>query len=427
MRLTKTLVYFFIFIALGFSMSACSDSDDNNNDNGSENTQTVFRFATFNASLNRNNQGDLIRDLSTPDNTQAKNVAEVIQRLRPDVLLINEFDYDANGEAAKLFQDNYLAQIQNGAEPIAYPHVYVADSNTGVPSGFDLDNNGSVGGPNDAFGFGFFPGQYAFVIYSKFPLATNNIRTFQKFLWQDMPNAKLPKNPDGSSFYAAEELAIFRLSSKNHVDIPVQLPTGTVHVLAAHPTPPVFDGAEDRNGTRNHDEIRLFADYIDPNKSGYLKDDQGKSGGLAANTHFVILGDYNADPFDGDSTDNAALQFINHPLINPAVSGGALIPQSDGGVEFAQRNPNPNASHTGFAGFDTAAFGPSSGALRVDYVLPSATLEVENSGIFWPTPNEPFSYLVITKEVQADGQIVIKDFLATSDHRLVWVDVKLPE
>jgi len=30
-----------------------------------------------------------------------------------------------------------------------------------------------------------------------------------------------------------------------------------IHILASHPTPPVFDGVEDRNGRRNHDEIRL--------------------------------------------------------------------------------------------------------------------------------------------------------------------------
>ena len=34
------------------------------------------------------------RDLSTPGNQQAKNVAETIQRVDPDVLLVNEFDYD---------------------------------------------------------------------------------------------------------------------------------------------------------------------------------------------------------------------------------------------------------------------------------------------------------------------------------------------
>src|SRR5687768_11216502 len=43
------------------------------------------RFATFNASLNRSAAGQLIADLSTPNNQQAKNAAETIQRIRPDV------------------------------------------------------------------------------------------------------------------------------------------------------------------------------------------------------------------------------------------------------------------------------------------------------------------------------------------------------
>jgi hypothetical protein len=119
-----------------------------------------IRFATFNASLNRNSTGQLITDLSTPNNTQAQAVAEIIQRTNPDVLLINEFDYDAAGQAAALFRDNYLAVGQNGIAPVDYPYIYAAASNTGIPSGFDLDNNGSVGGPNDAQGFGFFPGQF---------------------------------------------------------------------------------------------------------------------------------------------------------------------------------------------------------------------------------------------------------------------------
>ena len=45
------------------------------------------RFATFNASLNRSNEGDLVADLSTPDDEQAKVIAEIIQRTRPEVLV----------------------------------------------------------------------------------------------------------------------------------------------------------------------------------------------------------------------------------------------------------------------------------------------------------------------------------------------------
>ena len=59
--------------------------------------QADVRFSTFNASLNRSAAGQLVADLSTPTNQQARNVAETLQRVRPDVVLINEFDYDAAG------------------------------------------------------------------------------------------------------------------------------------------------------------------------------------------------------------------------------------------------------------------------------------------------------------------------------------------
>jgi Endonuclease/Exonuclease/phosphatase family len=199
----------------------------------------TVRFATFNASLNRNNEGDLVRDLSTPNNAQAKVIAEIIQRTRPDVLLINEFDFAP--EAVELFQDNYLSVSQNGAKPISYAHTFIAPSNTGVPSGFDLDNNGSIGGPNDALGFGFFEGQFGMAVYSRYPI--DDVRTFQNFLWKDMPGARLPVDPaTGESWYSPEELEVFRLSSKSHWDLEIEIGRRDVHFLVSHPTPPVFDG-----------------------------------------------------------------------------------------------------------------------------------------------------------------------------------------
>ena len=161
------------------------------------------RFASFNVSLFRDSEGELIEDLSTPDNSQGQAVAEIIQRVNPDVLLLNEFDYDPNGEAAQLFQENYLSVSQNGIDPVDYPYVYLAPSNTGIASGFDFDNNGeAVTEPgsgeygNDAYGFGVFPGQYAMVLYSKYPIVEDQVRTFQTFLWQDMPEALLPDDPN---------------------------------------------------------------------------------------------------------------------------------------------------------------------------------------------------------------------------------------
>jgi hypothetical protein len=154
--------------------------------------QDQLRIATFNASLNRAAAGELVADLSTPDDPQAREVAEVVQRVRPDVLLVNEFDYAP--EAVDLFRDNYLEVGQNGAAPIEYPYAFIAPSNTGVPSGFDLDNSGTVGGPNDALAFGFFPGQFGMLVLSRFPLG--EARTFQDFKWADLPgNLRRPGGP----------------------------------------------------------------------------------------------------------------------------------------------------------------------------------------------------------------------------------------
>ena len=204
------------------------------------------RFSSFNASLNRSSAGRLITDLSTPNNQQAKNVAETIQRVNPDVLLINEFDYDSSNTALNLFQQNYLSVSQNGATPVNYPFRYTAPSNTGIASGLDLDNNGSAvtqiganGYGNDAFGFGDFPGQYGMAVYSKYPIDTANIRTFQNFLWKDMPGALLPDNsstPAANDYYSPAELNVFRLSSKSHWDVPININGEIVHALVSHPT-----------------------------------------------------------------------------------------------------------------------------------------------------------------------------------------------
>jgi Endonuclease/Exonuclease/phosphatase family len=371
-----------------------------------------FRFSTFNASLNRSVEGQLIADLSTPGNAQAQTVAEIIQRVRPDVLLINEFDFDEGNVALRLFQDNYLSVGQNGATPIVYPHRYTAPSNTGIPTGFDLNNNGAVGGPDDAYGFGFFPGQFGMAVYSKYPILQSKIRTFQHFLWKDMPGALLPDDPATpapADWYSAAELAIFRLSSKSHWDVPIRIDGDTIHFLVSHPTPPVFDGPEDRNGTRNFDEIRFWADYITPGpKSFYIYDDAGNRGGLEPYSRFVIAGDENSDPLDGDSIPGAIQQLLEHPLVNTK-----MTPSSRGAVEASSLQGGANTTHRSDPKFDTADFADTApGNLRADYVLPRKNLKIVDSAVFWPLQSDPLFRLT--------GVFPFP----SSDHRLVWVDVR---
>jgi hypothetical protein len=374
----------------------------------------TIRFATFNASLNRNNAGQALADLTTTTNAQARAVAEIIQRIRPDVLLINEFDFYPDNALAEAFQDNYLSIGQNGADPIDFPHVFVAESNTGIPSGFDLNNNGVVAGGDDAFGFGFFPGQFGMAVFSRFPIDEDGIRTFQHFLWKDMPGALLPDDPTTAApadWYSAAELEVFRLSSKSHWDVPVQVGHRKVHFLVSHPTPPVFDGPEDRNGTRNHDEIRFWADYITPGpRSAYIYDDEGGQGGLKPGELFVIAGDQNSDPLDGDSIPGSIQWLLEHPLVNTRTT-----PDSEGAVEATALQGGANATHVSDPRFDTADFADGApGNLRADYVLPRKNLRIVDAAVFWPLQDDPL--------FQLTGVFPFP----SSDHRAVWIDVGVP-
>lgn len=389
----------------------------------------VVRCATFNASLNRGSFGQLFTDLVSPGAgtagvQQARRIAEIVQRNAPDILLVNEFDWDPQVDGrgrtvGDLFHDNFLAVPQNGQAPVFYPYRYAALPNTGfspydpdedgiaevsVPSagspGFlDFDNSGvAVTAPgtqsygNDCYGFGEFRGRYGMVVYSRYPIVTGGVRTFRKLLWRDMPGARLPDDaakPGAGDWYSAAELGVFRLSSKSHWDVPVDMGMGlVVHLLVSHPTPPVFDGAEDRNGKRNADEIRFWADYIDPARSGWVVDDAGKRGGLQAGARFVVMGDCNADPLKGDSVAGAAQQLTGHGLVQ-----SQLVPAA---LRYGNSTTN------------TADFAQD---LRVDYVLPSrAGWRVLDGAVYWPVGSHPQAALVTNANA--------------SDHRLVWLDVR---
>jgi len=433
------------------------------------------RFATFNASLNRDASGELLADLANPGATgvaepvarriqQARNVAEILQRIQADVLLVNEFDLDLDGRpgasstplpagyasrAAGLFHDHFLARPQGHAArgqapPLQYPYRHTPNTNTGLPAGLDLDRNGQVvdapekpGYGNDALGFGQFAGQYGMTVYSKYPILS--VRSFQNFRWASMPGNLLQHDPSPppqnlANWYGAEAVQALRLSSKNHVDVALCVQGQVVHFLVSHPTPPAFDGPEDRNGKRNHDEIRLWADYID--NAPYLVDDQGRRGGLAPGARFVIAGDLNADPLDGDSFARtvrgqpvpAIRQLLDHPRIN-----GKVVPVAPGGLDARDHpanNGDANLRHRGDPAHDTADFSDAApGNLRVDYVLPSLNLPVLGAGIFWPADDDrraPNTSGHVGDLVGAFRDQALYANFPSSDHKAVWLDLRLP-
>jgi hypothetical protein len=371
---------------------------------------STLRVATWNLAMYGAAPGEVAAALEDPNNAKAAALARILQAVRPDVLLINEIDADG-GRSLDLFADRWLATPQGDGAPLDYPYRLSPPSNTGVPSGLDLDRDGVVttepgtrayGG--DAFGFGVYPGQYGLAVLSRLPIS--EVHTFAELLWSSLPGARWPDDlttPEPGDAWAAPTRAAARLSSKTHADVTLDAGGTPLHLLVSHPTPPVFDPpTTDRNRVRNAEEIGLWVRWLD---GATLVDDAGATASLPADADFVLLGDLNNDPQDGQGDHDAIGALLRHRRVQDA------HPRSDGALADALAEGGANLAHRGPVDEDTAEVSPSVGNLRLDHALPSASLQVRGAGVFWPAPDDPRAAWLV-----ADGEPV-------SDHHLVWVDV----
>lgn len=460
MDFIKTIAAAAVSLAL---LTGCND-DSNTTE---QTTNTSVRFGTYNLSFDRYSYEELVEELQITSTEQTalmtkwfsgdltddeletvekviqiKNVAAIIQSERPAVLMMAEFNNDGTGDdkdALTGFQTNYLSVSQNalGAtsseeqllDPIEFGYSESFATNTGLLSDYDLDHNGSIELPSDAWGFGYYHGQYAFGLLSQYPIDTDNIRTFQTFKWKDMPGESNPTvtncedeaNPIpeglscGDNWYTDEAWAEKPLSSKNHVDAPIIIPTAngdkTIHLLLSHPTPPVFDTVTENNKLLNSAEINFWNDYI--SNSDYIYDDNGVTGGLDEEASFVVMGDLNADPESGDGYLATIQTLISHERVNTTATTGTHVPTSLGASECVD---NGDCDDTTYPERITSTF-----SLRVDYVIPSTDMEVNDSSVFWPASYENGRLLVNDERVGSSG--TGKDL--SSDHRLVWIDTNI--
>ncbi|MEM9709312.1 MAG: endonuclease/exonuclease/phosphatase family protein [Pseudomonadota bacterium] len=351
-----------------------------------------IRVATFNVELAREGPGLLLRDIRRGDSEDIAVAAGIIAHITPDILHLTSFDYDAGGQALGAFA-RLIAE-----RGVDYPYAFALAPNTGVPTGLDLDGDGRLGGPGDAQGYGRFRGHGGMAILSRWPIAAADAVDLSGLLWAEFPGASVP------DIFGQKTRNALRLSTTGHWDVPVKTPShGSVRLLAFYATPPVFDGPEDRNGRRNHDEAALWRAWLD-----------GALEGAPPEERFVIIGDANLDPKDGDGRPSALKALIADPRIQDPE------PRSDGGTAAADQG-GANRGHRGDPALDTADWADTPadtkpGNLRVDYVLPSADWRVVEAGVFWPPPDDPNAALLGSRE-RGGG----------SRHRLVWVDIEPAE
>lgn len=334
----------------------------------------TVRLAFWDVELSRKGPGLLLRDIRAGKDPQLQAAMTVIAAVSPDILMLSGLDWDLQGAALGAFRD---ALAQAGTP---YPYLYTARPNAGLPSGQDLDGNGRLGEARDAQGYGRFSGAGGMALLSRYRVDPARSRDHSGLLWRDLPGALI----EGAEL-SPQAMAVQRLSSVAHWDLALQLPKAELRLWAWSATPPVFDGPEDRNGRRNHDEAAFWL--------GYLAQ-------APADGRFVLMGNANLDPRDGEGRREALRALLSHPALQD------LAPRSRGGLAADPAHPES-------AAFDTVEFDPppqGPGNLRTDYLLPSAALSVRGAGVFWPEPGAPLA------EAAARA----------SRHKMVWVDIAWP-
>ncbi|WP_369820205.1 endonuclease/exonuclease/phosphatase family protein [Thioclava sp. SK-1] len=290
------------------------------------------------------------------DDPQVQAAIAVIASQNPDILLLTGFDWDAQGLALAAFQAQLTAA---GSD---YPYHYAPRPNSGMDSGHDLDGDGRDGGPRDAQGYGRFSGDGGMALLSRFPVDQAHSRDFSDLLWADLPETKLTSEDPGWQ--------VQRLSSVAHWDVAVRVHETPLHLWAMSATPPVFDGPEDRNGRRNHDELAFWSRYLD-----------GRLPWAPVPQPFVLLGDFQIDPAKGQGQTAAIDTLLADARLQDPLPGANTVQYDPAGV----------------------------GALRVDYVLPSRQITVLDAGVIWPI----------------DGPLA-QAAQQASRHKMVWVSIAWP-
>ncbi len=310
---------------------------------------------------------DLLKEGLAP---QRAAVVAVIAALDADVLVLTGVDYDLRGEVLAALERRLAA----AGRP--YPYRLALRPNTGVPTGRDLDRNGRLGEARDAQGWGRFAGEGGIAVLSRLPIGPD-VRDFSGFLWADLPGNLMPADDPARDMQ--------RLHTTGAYEVPIDLPGGkSLRLLVFYASPPVFDGPEDRNGRRNHDEAAFWLRLLE--------------GGLSMpppDGSFVLLGQTSLDPMDGEGRAQALRGLLDHPALQDPRPRG-----DHGRVELGQ---------IGDPALDTALY-DGLGGLRVEVILPSADLKVSAAGVMWPAGSDPMA----------------APLAEASRHFPIWVDLALP-
>lgn len=394
----------FIILTLALALGAC----------GGPSGPKTMRIATFNV-------GDLrTTDLRDANNLRAGKLAEVIQGVDADVLVLTNInrdlrgvsgtsEFDPEGVNAERLEETFIAVPQGPGEPIAY-QTYMPTVNSGRLSRRDLDQNGQRvtryltpagskddGSPPepdpratsyalDAWGFGEFPGQRGMALLVREGWAFNpaDVRTFTDFRWASVPSASRPRARAGTGdYYDFADWQEIPLFQSTMFLAPITPPSGKrFWVAALYAGPTTGDLADNRSYFRRLDEVRALGDLVDG--AAYLQDDSfNPVPPEVLKEPVVVLADLGIDPTEPPVETNPAARLLAHERFDASPA-----PVAD--VARPTLGPADSARDGG----------------RRDFVLIDNRLRVEDAGVYRTLPSDTVAF--------------------PSDRFPVWVEVRVP-
>ena len=356
-------------------------------EDGPEPTPTPLRVGQYNVTFLNSYK------LTPNPDAQVQAAVKVMAGAALDVVVINEFQVEVAGDQSAgtaRFDDpnaQALADLLN-EQGGAFAHTLGIVGNNGVPW------PGYVEGEHDpTFAHRSSQpgtvGRIGYAFLSRYPVVQEDVRVIVDFAWSDLPGNLLGQLADEQGVVVPAGYPLFATAL---AIVPVKVGEQVVHHICLHATPPV---GKPTKPYRNRDQLHALRLLIDGELPGVAP--------LPKGAHFVLQGDFNADPDHGDAFPDAIQAVLSHPLVVAHEPEGA----GTGGV-----NPERNT----FASACPASGGPDpTGSLQfqLDYVLPSTSLGPPVSGgLFFPSPTaEPEQW-----ELACEA----------SDHMLLWAELAIP-
>ncbi|MBI2896076.1 MAG: endonuclease/exonuclease/phosphatase family protein [Deltaproteobacteria bacterium] len=341
------------------------------------------------------------------DDEQVTAAAEVLGRFAADIVDLNEIQYDIedlpvlgmpgaddrtgpggfDGGAENALR--IAERIHAAAPEVDYPYTLTTVGN----SGYYWEGEDYGEWSWELRGWGEWPGRFNTAVLSRYPILTDQVRVVHDFAWEDLPENRIQQMRDENGMEVPEGFPLFEKALNV---VPIDLGPEVLWLVLLHPTasPAAFDPI---NPYRNYDELRALALFLDGELPGVEP--------LPDGARFVVSGDLNGDPDDGDGLDGAVAQVLDHP---------SLVAVFPTGAGTRGQNGEYNTFLGGCGNDDGATVEDPTVRfqMQLDYVLASASIgPPTETGLFFPdfrTEREDFDLAC-----------------RASDHRFLYIDIDL--